>query len=83
MNVIEFAHNYEQEKQRVMKALSSCKNVKQLDCAENFFNALKNKWSEVLQTNATIKMLVEVDEHKFYQEFNSMYAQFNYLELVC
>jgi hypothetical protein len=83
MTAIEFAHDYEQEKQRVMKALWSCTNVQQLDCAENFFKALKNKWSEVLQTNATIKMLVEVDEYKFYQEFNSMYAQFNYLELVC
>jgi hypothetical protein len=79
MTAIEFAHNYEQEKQRVMKALWSCTNVQQLDCAENFFKALKNKWSEVLQTNATIKMLVEVDEYKFYREYNSMRAQFSYL----
>lgn len=76
--LIEFGHNYETEKQVVMKALWSCKNIPQLECAENFFKALKNKWGQVLQTNATIKMLVEIDESKFYKDLNSMHAQFSY-----
>jgi hypothetical protein len=79
MNVIEFAHNYEQEKQRVMKTLWSCKTIPQLECAKNYFNLLLKKWEDVLRVNSTIKMLVEVDEHKFYREYNSMRAQFSYL----
>ena len=67
--VIEFGHNYEHEKQRVMKTLLSCKNIPQLENAENFFKVLKNKWKLVLESNATIRTLVEIDEHKFYKEF--------------
>ena len=78
MNVIEFAHNYEQEKQKVMKALWSCQTIPQLECAKNYFNLLLKKWECVLKVNATIKMLVEIDESKFYKDLNSMHAQFSY-----
>jgi hypothetical protein len=77
--VIEFGHNYEHEKQRVMKTLLSCKNIPQLENAKNYFKLLLKKWDDVLENNATIRTLVEIDEHKFYKEYNSMCAQFNYL----
>lgn len=77
--VLAFANDYEHQKQRVMKALWSCKNIPQLESAENFFKVLKNYWSEAIQVNSTIKLLVETDEEKFYREFNSMYAEFRYL----
>jgi hypothetical protein len=78
MTPIEFAHNYEQDKQRAMKMLWSCKTIPQLECAKNYFNLLLKKWEDVLKTNSTIKMLVEVDEYKFYKEFHSMYAEFRF-----
>jgi hypothetical protein len=76
--VMNFANDYEHEKQKVMRTLWSCKTLLQLEIAENFFKVLKNKWKEVMKVNATIRLLVEVDEYKFYKEFNSMEAQFKY-----
>jgi hypothetical protein len=76
--VMNFANDYEHEKQKVMKTLWSCKTLPQLEIAENFFKVLKNKWKEVMKVNATIRLLVEVDEYKFYKEFSSMEAQFKY-----
>lgn len=74
--IIEYAHNYQIDREKVMRTLLSCKTIPQVEHAENFFLALKNKWLNVISTNSTIKVLFDIDEHKFYREYHSMVAQF-------
>ena len=76
--VVDFAHDYQTDREKVMRSLWSCKTIGQVEHAEKFFRVLKNKWSNTINSNSTIKLLFEVDEHKFYREFNSMIAQFRY-----
>jgi len=84
MNMLsEFGHHYENEKSKVFKTLWSCRNEPQLKVAENFFIVLKNKWKNVIDNNQTIKILVDIDELKFYKDMQlllrEMQSNHNYL----
>lgn len=71
----EFGHNYEGEKSKVFKTLWSCRNEGQLRVAENFFQVLKNKWKVVTDNNQTIKILVDIDEAKFYKDMHLLLSE--------
>lgn len=65
MEVIDFAKDYPNERERVFKTLEGCKNIEQVGIAKNYFNALKQKWSVVMDKNSTVRLMVEVDEQRF------------------
>jgi hypothetical protein len=65
MEVIDFANDYPNERERVFKTLEGCKNIEQIGIARNYFNALKQKWNVVMDKNSTVRLIVEVDEQRF------------------
>ncbi len=65
MEVIDFANDYPNERERVFKTLEGCKNIEQVEIAKNYFNALKQKWTVVMDKNSTVRLMVEVDEQRF------------------
>jgi hypothetical protein len=65
MEVIDFANDYPNERERVFKTLEGCKNIEQIGIAKNYFNALKQKWTVVMDKNSTVRLMVEVDEQRF------------------
>ena len=65
MEVVVFAYEYPNERNRAFKVLESCKTLEQLTIARNYFTALKNKWIGATSKNKTINMLVWVDEQQF------------------
>ena len=65
MEVIVFAYEYPNERNRAFKVLESCKTLEQLRIARNYFTALKNKWIGATSKNRTINMLVSIDEQQF------------------
>jgi hypothetical protein len=65
MEVIDFANDYPNERERVFKTLEGCKNIEQIGIAKNYFNALKQKWTVVMDKNSTVRLIVEVDEQRF------------------
>ena len=76
MNIVsEFGTNYQTEKSKVFKTLWSCKTEGQLRVAEKFFLVLKNKWKRVTDNNSTIKLLVDIDEMKFYKDMQFLLCE--------
>jgi hypothetical protein len=65
MEVIDFANDYPNERERVFKTLEGCKTIEQVEIAKNYFNALKQKWGVVMDKNSTVRLMVEVDEQRF------------------
>ncbi len=77
MEVIDFANDYPNERNKVFKTLEGCKNLEHLKVAEKYFAALKQKWSCVSDKNITVKLMVVVDEKRFLSELKEKSIELN------
>lgn len=66
MSVIKFAYDYPNERDKVFKTLETCQTIHQIEVAKNYFNALIQKWSNVMNSNKTIYLIVSADQDRFF-----------------